>query len=73
MGARNTEGIGLSYLPARLHRLAESIRGLLKSFKIPALESRPFENLGRSVTDAYTVILVQLIHRATYIPCKKTA
>jgi hypothetical protein len=34
MGARNREGIG----PARLHRLAESIAGLLKSLKIPSLE-----------------------------------
>jgi hypothetical protein len=30
MEARNREGIGLSYRPARLHRLAESILGLLK-------------------------------------------
>jgi hypothetical protein len=35
MGARNRVGIGLSYWPARLHRLAESIPGLLKSLKIP--------------------------------------
>ncbi len=34
MRARNREGIGLSYRPARLQRLAESIPGLLKSFKI---------------------------------------
>ncbi len=31
MGARNLVGIGLSYRPSRLHRLAESIPGLLKS------------------------------------------
>jgi hypothetical protein len=31
MGARNRVGIGLSYRPARLHRLAESIPLLLKS------------------------------------------
>ncbi len=42
MGARNRVGIGLSYRPARLHRLAEiysleSILGLLKSKKIRAL------------------------------------
>jgi hypothetical protein len=30
MGARNRVGTGLSYRPARLHRLAESIPGLLK-------------------------------------------
>jgi hypothetical protein len=30
MEARNREGIGLLYRPARLHRLAESILGLLK-------------------------------------------
>jgi hypothetical protein len=29
--------IGLSYWPARLHRLAESIAGLLKSLQIRAL------------------------------------
>ncbi len=38
MGARNRVGIGLLYLPARLHRLCgidslESIPGLLKSLK----------------------------------------
>ncbi len=36
MGARNPVGIGLSYRPARLHRLAESILGLLESSKIPS-------------------------------------
>ncbi len=36
MGAGNQVGIGLSYRPARLHRLAESIPGLLKSLKIPS-------------------------------------
>jgi hypothetical protein len=36
MGARNRVGIGLSYRPARLQRLAESIPGLHKSLKIPA-------------------------------------
>jgi hypothetical protein len=36
MGARNRVGIGLSYRPARLHRLAELFPGLLKSFKIRA-------------------------------------
>ncbi len=35
MVARNRVGIGLSYLPASLHRLAESIPGILKSLKIP--------------------------------------
>jgi hypothetical protein len=34
------QGIGLSYRPARLHRLAESIPGLLKSLKIPTLAGR---------------------------------
>ncbi len=33
MGARNRVGTGLSYRPARLRRLAESIPGLLKSLK----------------------------------------
>ncbi len=37
MGARNRVGIGLSYRPARLHKLVESIPGLHKSLKIPAL------------------------------------
>jgi hypothetical protein len=36
MGARNRVGIGLSYRPARLHRLVESIPGPLKSLKIPS-------------------------------------
>jgi hypothetical protein len=33
MGARNRVAIGLSYPPTRLHRLVESIPGLLKSLK----------------------------------------
>jgi hypothetical protein len=37
MGARNQVGIGSSYRPAGLHRLAESIPGFLKSLKIRAL------------------------------------
>jgi hypothetical protein len=37
MGARNQVGIGLSFRVARLHRLAESIPELLKSFKISSL------------------------------------
>ncbi len=37
MGSRNRVGIGLSYRPARLHRLVESIPGLLKSLQIPSL------------------------------------
>ncbi len=37
MGARNRVGIGLSCRPARLHRLLESIPGLLKGLKIPSL------------------------------------
>jgi hypothetical protein len=39
MGARNRVGIGCSYRPTRLHRLAESIPGVLKSLKIPSLYS----------------------------------
>jgi hypothetical protein len=38
MGARNRVGIGLSYRSVRLHRLAESIPGLLKSIKIKSLD-----------------------------------
>jgi hypothetical protein len=43
MGARNRFGIGLTYRPARLHRLAgidslESIPGAFKSVKIRALD-----------------------------------
>jgi hypothetical protein len=41
MGARNRVGIGLSYWPARLHRLAELIPGLLKSLKIRAHKADP--------------------------------
>jgi hypothetical protein len=37
MRARNQTGIGLSYRRARLHRLTESIPGILKSLKIPSL------------------------------------
>jgi hypothetical protein len=41
MGARNRVEIELKYrLAARLHRLAESIPGLLKSLKIPSLAGR---------------------------------
>ncbi len=41
MGARNRVGIGLSCRPAWLwlHRLAESIPGLLESLKTPSLET----------------------------------
>ncbi len=45
MGVRNQVGIGLSYRPARLHRLhggvdsLESILGLLNSLKSRALDS----------------------------------
>jgi hypothetical protein len=38
-GLRNQVGIGLSYRTARLHRLAESIPGLLKSLKFRAMWS----------------------------------
>jgi hypothetical protein len=37
MGARNREGIGMSYRPARQHMLAESILSLFKSLNIRAL------------------------------------
>ncbi len=37
LGARNRVGKMLSYRPVRLHRLAESIPGLLKSLKILSL------------------------------------
>jgi hypothetical protein len=44
MGARNRRGIGLSYRPARLHRLAEFIpwnkfRGPIHVLKLRALET----------------------------------
>jgi hypothetical protein len=41
MGARNRVGIGLSYRPARIHRLAGLgiVSGLLKSLKIPSQEN----------------------------------
>jgi hypothetical protein len=45
MGARNREGIGLLYRPARLHRLAKSIPGLLTSLKIPSLFCTSLEEL----------------------------
>jgi len=37
MAARNRVGIGLPYRLPMLHRLAESIPGLLKTLKIPSL------------------------------------
>jgi hypothetical protein len=37
MGARNRAGIRLSFRPARLHRLAESIPGRLKFLQVRAL------------------------------------
>jgi hypothetical protein len=40
MEAGNRVGMGLSYRPARLHRLAESIPGLLRSLKIPTRAGR---------------------------------
>jgi hypothetical protein len=45
MGARNRAGNGLSYRPARIHRLKESILELHKTSKIPA-------QLGNSVVVA---------------------
>jgi hypothetical protein len=39
MGARNWVGIRLSHRPNRLHRLAESIPGVLKSLQISSLVS----------------------------------
>jgi hypothetical protein len=45
MGTGNRVGIGVSYRPARLHRLAESIPGLLKSLKILAQKVEVFGSL----------------------------
>jgi receptor-type tyrosine-protein phosphatase F len=45
MGSRNRVEIGLSYRPARLHRLAEPIPGLLKSLKIRASLSFSFKSV----------------------------
>jgi hypothetical protein len=42
LGARNRVEIGLSYRPARLQRLAESIPGLIKCLKIRALSTRKY-------------------------------
>jgi hypothetical protein len=42
MGARNLVGIGLSFRPARIHRLAELIPGLLKSLKIRAMINQEY-------------------------------
>jgi hypothetical protein len=57
--ARNRVGIGLSYRPARLHRLAESIPGLLKSFKIPDLVYQSSPPLQQS-DDVYSISLSSL-------------
>jgi hypothetical protein len=46
LGVRNRVGIGLSYRPARLHRLAESIPRLLWSLKIPSRRSNFLEGGG---------------------------
>jgi hypothetical protein len=40
IGPRNRVGIWLAYRPAKLHRLVESISGLLKSLKISSLAGR---------------------------------
>ncbi len=63
MGAMNQVGIGLSYRPARPHRLAESIPGLLKSLKIPFLNLpiriwyRYIEKQGRRLNQFFFVFL----------------
>jgi hypothetical protein len=49
MGARNRVRIGLSYRPARLHGLAESIPGILKNLKISLLGPPPFSTTGQCV------------------------
>jgi hypothetical protein len=56
IGARNRVGKGLPYRPARLHRLAESIPGLLKSLKIPSLAT-PLYTPPPNIT-----VLVQLFN-----------
>jgi hypothetical protein len=72
MGARNRVGIGLSYRPARLHRLAKSVPsnrflGLLKSLKIPALCFRTFLYGQPSAfqIEAYTRVLMGTIDLGT--------
>jgi hypothetical protein len=40
MGARNQVGMGSSYWPSKLHRPAESIPGLLKSFFLSKIDLR---------------------------------
>jgi hypothetical protein len=52
MGAMNLVGIGLSDRPACLHRLVESIPGLLKSLKIPFL----FATQARGKLDVLYVV-----------------
>ena len=44
MVARNRVGIGLSYRLARLHRVAESVPGLLKSLKIACLDTEKIKD-----------------------------
>ncbi len=57
MGAKNRVGIGLSYWPTRLHRLAESIPGLFESFKILSLKSKILCQTPFKIGSAMTAVL----------------
>jgi hypothetical protein len=60
MGARNRVGIGLSYRPARLHRLWE------RFLKIDSLAPQTFKNTGSAVDfislGFYFVVLDMYVH-----------
>jgi hypothetical protein len=64
MGVRNREGVELSYRPARLHRLAESIPGLLKSLKIPPL----YSFLNTCLTPCFSYLKCPLVTSSTAWP-----
>jgi hypothetical protein len=70
MKASNRLGMGLSYRPARLHRLAESIPGLLRSLKIPFLTAG-YDNLIPTRFLAPTdYSKIPALHRLYYVQLK---
>jgi hypothetical protein len=70
MGARNRVGIGLSYRPARLHRLAalESIPGILKNLKIWALNISVNDCRNSELKKSGSDVVESMRHMARVIP-----
>jgi hypothetical protein len=64
MGPRNRVGIGLSYWPARLHKLAESIPGLFKVLKYRlsiCFVADPDSNIFVKMPDNKTIFFFTMI------------